>query len=104
MALLEAMACGKPVVSTELGTGTSWVNQNEHTGLVVRPGDSMDLHQALARLVADPDLRVRFGSCARDRALEHFTSEIACDTTRSLYQDLTHDGAPLAQDHAASIA
>jgi rhamnosyl/mannosyltransferase len=104
MVLLEAMACGKPVVSTELGTGTSWVNQHERTGLVVRPGDSTDLHHALARLVADPDLRVRFGSCARARVLEHFTSEIVCDTTRSLYQDLTHASAPLAPGHAASIA
>ena len=38
MVQLEAMLCGHPVVSTNLQTGTSWVNQHERTGLVVKAG------------------------------------------------------------------
>ena len=65
---LEAMACGRPVVSTNLETGVPWVNQDGVTGLVVAPGDAAALAAALKRLVGDPALRARLGSagkCAR---------------------------------------
>jgi rhamnosyl/mannosyltransferase len=88
MVQLEAMLCGRPVVSTELGTGVSWVNQHEHTGLVVRPGDSRELHHALARLIGDPGLRRRLGDAARARVLGHFTAETMCNATRLLYRDI----------------
>ena len=48
MVQLEAMLCGHPVISTELQTGTSWVNQHERTGLVVKPGNVGELRDALA--------------------------------------------------------
>jgi rhamnosyl/mannosyltransferase len=104
MVQLEAMSCGKPVVSTELGTGTSWVNDHERTGLVVSPRDPIALHQALRTLIADPDLRQRFGAAARARVLEHFNAETMCSTTRSLYQDIGLAGASVAREEAASIA
>ena len=50
---LEAMACGRPVICTELGTGTSYVNQNDVTGLVVPSNDAPALAAAVRRLLAD---------------------------------------------------
>lgn len=72
---LEAMMCGRPVVSTDLPTGVPWVNQHERTGLVVQPGDVAALRGALARLVCDSDLRRRLGDEARIRALNEFSAE-----------------------------
>jgi rhamnosyl/mannosyltransferase len=88
MVQLEAMLCARPVVSTDVGTGVSWVNQHERTGLVVRPGDPRALHDALARLISDAGLRRRLGDAARARVLEHFTAETMCNATRSLYRDI----------------
>jgi rhamnosyl/mannosyltransferase len=88
MVQLEAMVCARPVVSTSLGTGVSWVNQHEYTGLIVQPGDVDDLHQALARLLGDPQLRQRLGAGARARVLSQFTAERMCSTTRTLYQEI----------------
>ena len=68
MVQLEAMLCGRPVVSTDLPTGVPWVNVHGETGLVVRAGDAASLRGALDRLVADPDLRQALGA---GRAREH---------------------------------
>jgi glycosyltransferase involved in cell wall biosynthesis len=72
IALLEAMAAGRPVVSTELGTGTSWVNQHGVTGLVVPPGDPLALRQALRTLLENHELAARFGQAARERVQREF--------------------------------
>ncbi len=58
---LEAMQCGKPVVATRLGTGVEYVTQDDVTGLLVEPGNESALAQALNRLLADRDLRLRLG-------------------------------------------
>jgi glycosyltransferase involved in cell wall biosynthesis len=76
---LEAMACGKPVVCTELGTGTSFVNQNEVTGLVVPPENSDALAGAINRLLADPALRQRLGEAGRARATRDLSVDSMVD-------------------------
>jgi rhamnosyl/mannosyltransferase len=85
---LEAMACGKPVVSTDLPTGVSWVNQHERTGLVVRAGDVTALRAALARLVCNEDLRERLGTTAHARVMNHFAAERMCEAACSIYQQV----------------
>ncbi len=70
--LLEAMACGTPVVSTELGTGTSYVNQHGVTGLVVPPTDSDMLREALYKLTGNESERTMFGKAARLRVGSDF--------------------------------
>ena len=65
---LEAMAAGRPVVSTNLPTGVPWVNQDGVSGLIVPPGDVQALAAAIARLAADADLRRRLGAGALARA------------------------------------
>jgi len=88
MVQLEAMLCGRPVVSTDLGTGVSWVNQHERTGLVVRPGDTGALHAALSRLTRDVELRRQLGVAARARVLELFTAERMCRSTVAIYREV----------------
>jgi rhamnosyl/mannosyltransferase len=83
--LLEAMACGKPVVSTELGTGTSFVNRHEETGLVVPPNDAVALERAVNLLLANPELRNTYGNAGRERVENYFSRESMVDRILSTY-------------------
>jgi rhamnosyl/mannosyltransferase len=85
---LEAMACGKPVVSTNLPTGVPWVNRHGETGLVVAPGDVAELAGALRMLTTDSQLRRRLGDAARVRAEEHFSIDRMTRDSASLYRDV----------------
>ncbi len=87
---IEAMAAGKPVVCTELGTGTSYVNVHGETGLVVPPRDPAALAGAIRTLLGDPDLRRRMGERGRQRALQEFSAEVMAGRVADLYQDLLH--------------
>jgi rhamnosyl/mannosyltransferase len=89
----EAMACGKPVVSTSVPTGVPWVNRNGETGLVVPPGDIEALASALARLAGDDDMRRRFGNRGRLRVVEEFTLERMISRAVEQYHDVMADGS-----------
>jgi len=84
---IEAMACGKPVICTELGTGTSYVNVHGETGLVVPPRDPSALVQAINQLLADETLRRRLGERGRERARE-FSKEAMVERIVGLYEEL----------------
>jgi len=79
IAQVEAMACGLPVVSTDLPTGVPWVNQHGVTGLVVPPADSAALADAIRRLIEDEALRRKMGDAGRRRAAERFSREQMVD-------------------------
>lgn len=83
---LEAMACGKPVVSTELGTGTSFVNCHGVTGLVVSPNDVLALSKALNELIAHPEKRIIFGQNGLKRVRERFSVGRMVEATLSVYK------------------
>ncbi len=86
--LLEAMASGLPLISTELGTGTSYVNRHEETGLVVAANDADALATAIRRATADPDLRSRWGVAAQARAHAEFGMTRMIDATEQIYRSL----------------
>src|SRR6266568_2964599 len=65
--LLEAMAAGLPIVASRVG-GIPEVVQDGATGLLVRPGDSRVLAEAIGRLISDPSLRSQMGEAGRLRA------------------------------------
>jgi glycosyltransferase involved in cell wall biosynthesis len=85
---IEAMACGKPVVSTEIQTGTTFVNQNGKTGLTVPAQDARALAHAVGTLLEDEDLRARLGQQAAERALREFTTERMVNRVYDIYRHL----------------
>ncbi len=84
---LEAMACGLPLVCTELGTGTSYVNQNGQTGWVVPPDDADALAAALRKLLENPAQRAAMGAAGRERVLRHFSVQAMLEQTLALYAE-----------------
>jgi len=70
---IEAMALGKPVVSSDLPTGVTYVNRNGKTGLTFHVGDDAGLAEACNRLLSDTILRGRLGENARRRTFEKFS-------------------------------
>ncbi len=85
---LEAMACGKPVVCTDLKTGTAFINRHNETGLVVPPRDSKALAEAISLLLSNHELRNRFGENARRRFNQEFTLENMVTNTITYYEKL----------------
>lgn len=86
--LLEAMACGLPCVTTEVGSGTSWVVEDGVTGLVVRPGDPQTLASALRRLLADPRRRQEMSRASRRRVERQFGRQRMLDGVMRVYEEL----------------
>jgi rhamnosyl/mannosyltransferase len=86
--LLEAMACGTPVISTELGTGTSWVNRNGETGLVVPPRDPVGIAEAVNEILGDDAMRATMSDNARRRVRDSFTLGKMLDAHASLYESV----------------
>jgi glycosyltransferase involved in cell wall biosynthesis len=82
----EAMAYGRPVVAGDVG-GLRDLVVHEETGLLVPPGDVEALRAALQRLLADAELRHRFGQAGRARISEHFTWQRFGDETLRAYED-----------------
>jgi len=85
---LEAMAHGKPVISTDLETGISWVNRHLETGLVVPPGDTAALRAAIQRLLGDAALRLSMGEAARQRVRAEFSVERMLQAAVALYREV----------------
>ena len=88
---IEAMASGLPVVCTELGTGTSFVNVHGKTGLVVPARDSAVLATAILSLLGDEQLRQEMGRNARERALQEFSLQTMVDRITKLYEEVTRN-------------
>jgi glycosyltransferase involved in cell wall biosynthesis len=84
LALLEAMANGKPIVATRVG-GVPEVIADGESGLLVRPGSPDDLAAAVLRLLADRGLAARLGQTARERASRDHTLTAMVRAYQDLY-------------------
>jgi glycosyltransferase involved in cell wall biosynthesis len=84
-AIMQAMACAVPVVSTTVGAITEAVAA-EVTGLIVAPRDTAALAAALVRLRDDPELRVRFGTAGRRLAEQRFGKERMLDGMEAVFR------------------
>jgi glycosyltransferase involved in cell wall biosynthesis len=98
--ILEAMASARPVVSTRLA-GIPELVLDGNTGILVSPGDTTALARALAPLLLDPGLRVRYGRAGRARIEQHFQIE---DTVAPLLKlfEITPHTAVKSTDRRAS--
>ncbi len=102
VAMVEALAAGRPVVATQLaGSGVPWVNLHGQTGLNVPPGDAPALAGALCTILDNSALRDRFGRAARQRFEQEFRAETMVRRTLDLYRALTAGRAPTTS-HAAT--
>lgn len=88
LALLEAAMHGKPMISCEIGTGTSYINQDQLTGIVIPPADADALHSALNWMETHASEANSMGFAARARYLEHFTGEVMVNRYVDLYQQM----------------
>lgn len=86
--LIEGAMYGKPLISTEIGTGTSYVNQDGETGLVVAPADAGALRRAMDRLWEEPVLAARMGDAALARYEAHFSGRSLGERYGHLYHEL----------------
>jgi glycosyltransferase involved in cell wall biosynthesis len=87
LTLVEAQACGVPVVATTAGGAPEVVADGE-SGLLVPPGDSSALAGALAGLLGDRNLRVRMGRAGRSRAERCFDQERYADRLAAIYRSV----------------
>jgi glycosyltransferase involved in cell wall biosynthesis len=86
ISLLEGAMYGKPLISCEIGTGTSYVNVANETGLVVPPTDPLALRGAIDRIWNDEALAAQLGAAARKRFCKLFTADKMADAYVKLYR------------------
>lgn len=89
VSLLEGAMRGRPMISSEIGTGTSFVNIHGETGLVVPAGDASAFRRAMETLLNDANLAATMGQRARQRFLAHFQAEDAGRAYLAEYERLT---------------
>ncbi|GGK46842.1 glycosyltransferase [Salinarimonas ramus] len=87
MVLVEAAMAGKPAISTEIGTGTSFVVAHDASGLVVPPEDPPALAGAMRRLADEPGLAERLGAGALERYEAMFSGEALGKGYRAAFED-----------------
>ena len=85
---LEAMACGKPVVNTDLATGVTSVSLDGLSGVTVPPADPEALGKALNCLLDNPVRSAAFGRAGQLRVKQHFNLQAMARQTLALYQDV----------------
>ncbi len=90
ISLLEAAMFGKPLISCEIGTGTTFINQDKKTGLVVRPERPDELRDAMCFLmdVRHTEVVKQMGKAARKRFEEVFTAQGMGKTCFRIYQEV----------------
>jgi glycosyltransferase involved in cell wall biosynthesis len=101
ISLLEGAMYGKPMISSEIGTGTTYINIDGETGLVVPPSDPQAFGAAMKRLWDEPSLARAMGERAEARYWELFTAERMASNYKALYEDCVarHAQAALAPAH-----
>jgi glycosyltransferase involved in cell wall biosynthesis len=86
MVLVEAMACGKPVVSTKSGSIPQVVNPK--ASLLVNPGDPDDLRNAISELINDNKLRITMGLKSREFVEENYDNKKISKRLEDLYTSI----------------
>ena len=88
MVLVEASMLGKPMITCEIGTGTSYVNKGDITGIVVEPHSSSQIAKAMTILYDDPSLTQRMGAAARCRYEDKLLGNLMSKRYLDLYTNV----------------
>jgi len=88
LSLVEASMFAKPMITCEVGSGTSYVNLDGTTGIVTAPNDAGALAEAMTRLAGDPAQAAAFGQAALARYEALFTIDRMCAAYVDLYGEL----------------
>lgn len=88
VSLLEAAMFGRPMICCEIGSGTTYINQDGVTGLVTPPADAGALRAAMQRLHEDAALARRLGAAAAERFEAVFSAERMVQGYAALYREL----------------
>jgi len=88
ISLLEGAMFGKPLISSEIGTGTTFINIAGETGLVVPPSDADALRQAMRYLWEHPQQAAEMGRNAEIRYWHYFTADKMVESYAALYHEL----------------
>ena len=94
--VIEAMAHGLPIITTNVGGSPDLLTPD--AGILVPPGDSGALADAMQRLASDPALRKRMGQAARERYLELFAPEAVLSVLVSTYSRVAGNGHDVARN------
>ncbi len=86
--LLEGAMYGKPMISCDIGTGTTYINIHDETGIVVPPRDTLALRQAMQFLLENPDMAAEMGKRALIRYNKLFTADEMAQAYVSLYEKI----------------
>jgi sugar transferase (PEP-CTERM/EpsH1 system associated) len=87
MTILEAMACGKPAIVTDVGGNREAVIDGE-TGFIVPPGNPLAMSEAIIELIDKPELRRKMGIKGKERFLKNFTAQVMVQRTEMIYENL----------------
>ncbi|AZD57978.1 glycosyltransferase family 4 protein [Pseudomonas chlororaphis subsp. aurantiaca] len=93
ISLLEGAMYGKPMISSEIGTGTSYINIHGETGLVVPPSDPLAFRAAMRQLWDNPGQAAQMGLKAEARYRQLFTADEMGRRWSELYQELLEEKA-----------
>ncbi len=85
--LLEAASCGLPIVTTNV-PGCREIVRDGDNGILVEARNSTALADALAKLLADPELRQKMGQRGRERVLNEFSQQRIVAQVLALYRDV----------------
>ncbi|HET9114372.1 MAG TPA: glycosyltransferase family 4 protein [Burkholderiales bacterium] len=91
ISLLEGAMYGKPMISCEIGTGTTFINIDGETGLAIPPADSAALRQAMTYLWDHPEIAAQMGGRAEQRYWKYFTADRMAKSYVDVYQQLARN-------------